>query len=814
MKKGKLFRFLSIASCAVLLTGCESDALWGLGGKWNSFVDWFKDLVGIKKEESKQEEKKEDTPETPEEEPKVMPTIETRLVVDELPSEVLVDEEIDFDDYVSVYGSSASYTVALADEASADIAKVEGHKLTVTGEGTVSYKVSVDGKTESGSFSTIDALRKNFREFSKTIEDDYVAYHLDVDTETYNVSLGGAITHTEHYTFDEYFSSDDEGYSVAGGYVEVEDEVYSYLLDVVEVPAESEEEEPTYVYGNPQFKIYGDEPSSISAVTGSFGLKSSDFSVSHGSTQDDPGVFSKDCLVLPGTNVNLAKVNKILAGNADLSNYNYTFAGAYVEQFGSMTFEDEVTGAKESRPVYSIVPLYTSTSYPDPVYFIDMLFAVVQDDNRSVDAMDQFIASEQVPQGLSFSLYENVLNMFASQSSFTLDTVYGSYINSQMIPSYYAALYGLPFDDATGEVKAYVSPNQIHTEEVGLEHLSFGFIEQEDPEDAEKSVVYSYSFVADEVEPVEVTEPAADVEGGFPAHAVYEMYVANEMSVQIPGFTSENEDIYYEIYNDAGEGNSYYSIYMDCTEEEYYGYLATLQAKGWSIISEYDEETTDFTLRFADTTATCQLIDYFDYYGQYLVSFSYDPSLTNGHYVAVETDYESLSDLGAQYNYSFLKSGVKVVNPITSQLTTAYESIYVNDVSASAQQYNFGTDEEADLHTIVTQTASFAGKTGMTLLLYLAYLSTPVSSASDRYCLGDVIYSLFRADYLDDAEMSVSVVYDSDTFDIYDVKISFRVLWGQISAGYYAYWGFDTTFSNDAIPELEIEFPVQEVELP
>ena len=155
MKKGKLFRFLSIASCAVLLTGCESDALWGLGGKWNSFVDWFKDLVGIKKEESKEEEKKEDTPETPEEEPKVMPTIETRLVVDELPSEVLVDEEIDFDDYVSVYGSSASYTVALADEASAEIASVEGHKLTVTGEGTVSYKVSVDGKSQSGSFDTI-----------------------------------------------------------------------------------------------------------------------------------------------------------------------------------------------------------------------------------------------------------------------------------------------------------------------------------------------------------------------------------------------------------------------------------------------------------------------------------------------------------------------------------------------------------------------------------------------------------------------------------------------------------------------------------
>ena len=44
MKKNKLTRFLVIASSMMLLTGCDADALFGLGGKVNEITDWAKSL--------------------------------------------------------------------------------------------------------------------------------------------------------------------------------------------------------------------------------------------------------------------------------------------------------------------------------------------------------------------------------------------------------------------------------------------------------------------------------------------------------------------------------------------------------------------------------------------------------------------------------------------------------------------------------------------------------------------------------------------------------------------------------------------------
>jgi hypothetical protein len=780
----------------MLLTGCESDALGGLGGKWNSFTDWFKGLVGIKTEDKKSDEPadsgKEDTPSTPEEpeeEPVVIPEIEVKLDVSELPSELLVGEELDFDEYVSVFGTSTPYSVALSDE-SKEFASLDGHVLTVTGEGSVEYTISVEKESKNGSFATIEELRRDFREFSKTIKDDYVVFHLDYDLDTSRVSRGGAMKHTENYTFDEYFQEDDEGNYIPGGYVEVDEEVYGYIFN-----EDSELE----------FKKYGTEPASLSDITGSFSIKPSELSVLHGTEEENggAGLFSKDALFLPASNANASKVNKLLQGQSDISKYGYSFAGAYIEDFGSLTYVDEETGAKEDRPVFSIVPTFTSSQSTKPSPFIDMLYIVVQDSDVNVVALDEFIASGIAPHGLDFSYFESVINYYASQSSFTLDTEYGCYIDDRalsMYEAYQAGFSGL-FYSSTGEVKAYVTPDQIHTEEVGMEYLSFGYVVGEDDK------VYSYSYVADEVPQVVVTEPAADVEGGFPAHAIYEMYQGNQMDVQIETLVTETGIIQF-----AGSATAY-QVVTTCTEAEYLTFEQKLEAAGWLIVDKYMDPTspTDFVLRFGATQALVTLYDYGTYYR---ITFMIDASLANGHFVAVEDTAETIAGLLPQENYSFLRSDVKIMDPETLVVQSVYEPIFVNDIVTS-DPYEYVIDnpddpENPDVYSLVDETAVFMGRSGNMLLQYLTYLSTPTSQSD--YTLNYMIEVLTSYDYLSDAEMTFKVTHlEGDESAILGVTISLRMTYGYMDEEQtqMGYWGFDTTFTSESIPAMDIEFPVQ-----
>ena len=150
MKKKRLTGILALASCVTLLTGCNPDALWGLGKYWNQVADgtvgFFNDIavkLGLKKAEEKgekkdEEEKKEDEGKEQqgggEEEQKV-----PSMVVADLPARLEVGEELDLDQYVTLQNAS-DYQVVVAD-ASAQLASVQGHVLTATGEGTINFTV-------------------------------------------------------------------------------------------------------------------------------------------------------------------------------------------------------------------------------------------------------------------------------------------------------------------------------------------------------------------------------------------------------------------------------------------------------------------------------------------------------------------------------------------------------------------------------------------------------------------------------------------------------------------------------------------------
>ena len=122
MKKNGLLRLLGIMSCVTLLSSCAEKA-----------------------------------PENP------------KLVVKAFPESFHVGETVDLDSYVSVEGTSKSYEVYLY-KASQEIAKLDGHKITLKDEGEIKFKVSLGDYSQTISVDSIaamrDALMKTFASFT------------------------------------------------------------------------------------------------------------------------------------------------------------------------------------------------------------------------------------------------------------------------------------------------------------------------------------------------------------------------------------------------------------------------------------------------------------------------------------------------------------------------------------------------------------------------------------------------------------------------------------------------------------------------
>ena len=524
MKK-KFMRFLALASCVTLLTGCDSNALGGLGGKWNSFVEWGKGLLGLKQEEQKEEEKpqKEDEEEAPEQGPKKP---DVKLDIFDLPEELLPGSVLDLDDYVTVSGTSESFKIEL-DASASQLASVEGHQISVVGEGVISFKVSVGEKSETLSFRSISNERKEFRSFMGELEGDkYIMQHVYVDSTTYQISIGGGMTHGQGYSFDEDFEQISETEYLPGGYVEGSDgKVYSYVLE--------EDQNQELV---PHLKVYGNEPEDIADVTGGFAFDWEELEI----LGEDESYLQNDFVYV--SHAKEDDVKSMLQISVDFADYGCKYVNTQIERF-DLTAKDE-NDEEYDVQAYMIIP---QILYNGEVRFWD-LYVLYQEDDTTVDVMEEYVASSAVPQGLSFDMFASVLTMMSS-GEFTLSTDYGLYLgNTKLTPEQGAALFtagtvGAAFAEASGTVNAYVTSTQIHVEEVGLEEYSTGLILGEDGN------VYSYSFVEGEGE-----EPGKFVAEATPYQSFAEFdpeenfTFLNKNTVLVDPQTAEEFHIYDSIF--------------------------------------------------------------------------------------------------------------------------------------------------------------------------------------------------------------------------------------------------------------------------
>ena len=231
MKKKRFMKLLALASCVTLLTGCESEAFFGLGKYANKIADWGVGLLeklGLKEAEKKEEKGSEDKPsgggeqggeqggqeggqegggqegggeETPKD-----PSID----VVGLPENMFIGEKLNLDEYVTVENAE-SFEVELA-SGSDEVASLEGHVLTFIGEGTCEFTVSAGEASEDCSLTVYSFLRSLYYNSFKDIGNHYTVYgydyYQDEDTGEYVDYLCSIIYHSDNYIFEEFFDKD------------------------------------------------------------------------------------------------------------------------------------------------------------------------------------------------------------------------------------------------------------------------------------------------------------------------------------------------------------------------------------------------------------------------------------------------------------------------------------------------------------------------------------------------------------------------------------------------------------------------------
>ena len=252
MKKKRFIRLLALASCVTLLTGCESEAFFGLGKYWNQFTDWGNGLLvkmGLKKEEQKDEKKDEEKPsgdqggeqEGGKEEEKA-----PSMSIAELPEKLEVGEALDLDEYVTLENAS-EYEVVL-EANSASLAKVEGHVLTATDEGRISFTVKCGDLSKSLSIDAVRGSREALIEYFDGVGNQYTAVVYqeeqtagdetpdDETDDEYEWLMADILFHDTNYILSFYNWDEDEttGEAIPGGFLrfgEEAEECYTFTIE-------------------------------------------------------------------------------------------------------------------------------------------------------------------------------------------------------------------------------------------------------------------------------------------------------------------------------------------------------------------------------------------------------------------------------------------------------------------------------------------------------------------------------------------------------------------------------------------------------
>lgn len=118
------------------------------------------------------------------------------LSVSEFNGIAVVGDVIDLDQYIK-YDGGNNYDAELVN-ASKDLAVLDGHKLTVKKEGTISVKVSKGDENGRFTFDAVSQLKKQFDEDLKTADKKFFLDEIEM-SQTGMVTTGNGLVHNDNY---------------------------------------------------------------------------------------------------------------------------------------------------------------------------------------------------------------------------------------------------------------------------------------------------------------------------------------------------------------------------------------------------------------------------------------------------------------------------------------------------------------------------------------------------------------------------------------------------------------------------------------
>ena len=245
MKKKRFMKLLALASCVTLLTGCESEAFFGLGKYVNQVGDSFNNFLvklGLKDEEKKEQKDSEQEQQQGEQgeqggeqgggeqEQPVEPTLTVGL----LPERLFVGGTLDLGDYVTL--TNATEFELVLDETADGLASVEGHVLTAIGEGLIKFSVKSGSLSQACSIEGIREERVILQNYFEDYTNEYTIESWSYNSTTQQQECDDAWYHAKNYVFElayDYDSTTQE--DIPGGILRFsENDADNYLFHTEE----------------------------------------------------------------------------------------------------------------------------------------------------------------------------------------------------------------------------------------------------------------------------------------------------------------------------------------------------------------------------------------------------------------------------------------------------------------------------------------------------------------------------------------------------------------------------------------------------
>ena len=151
----------------------------------------------------------------------------SRIKID-APATILVGEEVDLDEYVTVEGGEGPkvYEVEVP-TTSVDKVTVDGHKITALVEGEISVTIKAGAKTAKFSTNALSALKAAWTEMTSGLTTEWALHEL-YQGQVY----ANSVVHRSDYTLFDGWDQDAEGNTLKGGFLLAQNgNTYQYVLN-------------------------------------------------------------------------------------------------------------------------------------------------------------------------------------------------------------------------------------------------------------------------------------------------------------------------------------------------------------------------------------------------------------------------------------------------------------------------------------------------------------------------------------------------------------------------------------------------------